>query len=372
MSGLYIHIPYCNTKCSYCDFVSYTNTKTIDKYINALKNEITLNQKTLKDLKPSTIFIGGGTPTLVPVHLMHDLFKELSQVINISDVKEWTIEANPKTISLEKLNAYKQIGINRISLGVQSLQQGLLDLISRKHTPAEAIKAIQLAQGVGFENISVDLLYGLPNQTTANILDDIKRLVNEEVKHISFYGLQLEEGTPLHERVNSGRITLPKEEDIKKQYLQAVDLLTNYGYKQYEISNFSKPNFKSLHNLGYWNRGNYLGLGVASHSKIAKKRFYNTNSLNEYLSTLEGNKLPIKESQVLKKSEEKLEQVMLKLRTDMGIPLKQFTNCPKFSLYHDNLISNSLAVNEKGTLKLTANGYLLSNKIIADLWNFIE
>ncbi|WP_350342505.1 radical SAM family heme chaperone HemW [Proteinivorax tanatarense] len=372
MSGLYIHVPYCHSKCSYCDFTSYASAHNYSDYISAVIRELKLQQEKIAVLKPSTIFMGGGTPTILPTDLIAELFFELSRIYNLRNIVECTIEANPKTLTLENLIAYKKIGFNRISIGVQSLQSEILNSISRAHNPTEAIEAITLAKVAGFENISVDLLYGLPSQKKGHVLNDINRLISEGVKHISFYGLQVEENTPIQNKIEKGLLHLPNEKEVISQYLEGANLLESKGYKQYEISNFSKKNYKCLHNLGYWDGSDYLGLGVSSHSKKGNKRFYNTEKISKYLKNIQEGFIAVEKVYALAEHEEKLERLMLSMRTNEGVPLSNMVYSNAAKKYIENLVSNNMAQTVEGKLILTPKGYLLSNKIISDMWDFIE
>lgn len=275
--GIYVHIPFCKKRCSYCDFVSYAGKEDkIDQYFKALKNEIeTYN---LKDYNVTTIYIGGGTPSFVDSKYI----KEIIQKINKGAI-ELTIEVNPGTITKQKIEEYKNCGINRLSIGLQSTNDNLLKEIGRIHTYDEFLNTYKLAKEAGFENINIDLMIGLPNQTIADLKHAINEIKKLEPKHVSVYSLIVEEGTKIEKQLSSGELQLPDDELERQMYWYVKDQLELLGYEHYEISNFAKKGYKSKHNWNCWEQKEYIGLGCAAHSYLNGVRYANTDNLEEYI-----------------------------------------------------------------------------------------
>ena len=275
--GIYIHIPFCIKKCEYCDFVSYCNKeKYVPQYINALKKEIKNNIN--KEYKITTIYIGGGTPSSIEENYIADIIETIKLNMNDENLKnfeniEVTIEVNPGTVTEKKLKTYKEIGINRLSIGLQETHDELLKSIGRIHTYEEFLKTYNLARKIGFNNINVDLIIALPNQTIQDIKENLEKIIKLNPEHISVYSLILEEGTPFYNKYNENKIKLPDEELERNMYWYVKNTLENNGYMHYEISNFSKKGFESKHNMNCWNQEEYLGFGVAAHSYNNKTRY---------------------------------------------------------------------------------------------------
>lgn len=363
MAGIYFHIPFCLKKCYYCDFISFPNIEKQNEYTQCLIKEIQLRKEILKTKEWSTIFFGGGTPSLLSLHNLGKIIDELALYIDFNKIKEFTIEVNPKTLTLEKLQFYKANNINRISLGLQTFNLRELKVIGRIHTPQDAIETVQIAKGQGFDRISVDLIYGLPFQTLETLMASLETACSLGINHISFYGLQVEENTPLEKMIISKELTIPNDEMQENLYLSGVEYLIKKGFKQYEVSNFALGNNIALHNYNYWLYKDYLGFGVSSYSKLANKRFANTDNIDEYCYKLKGNNLPIKEVEILTYEEMEFEQKMLSLRTARGLKLDGVKN---YDIVPE-LIHNGLAYINGDRLKLTAKGYLISNEIINKL-----
>ena len=266
--SLYIHIPFCIEKCAYCDFVSYKVTdaeksNAVENYISALKTEIQLYSDLLKDSKIKTIFIGGGTPSSIKGSYILEIVNQIKAFNTLKDLEEFTIEINPGTLNEEKINAYLSAGINRISMGVQSAQDTLLKSIGRIHTFNEFLTTYKGLRERGFDNINLDLMFGLPNQSIDDIKYTLKVISELQPDHISAYALKLEEGTPMYNAYERGEINLPDEDTERAMYHLIESVLKDNGYDQYEISNFAKPNRESKHNLVYWENKAYPGLGIA-------------------------------------------------------------------------------------------------------------
>lgn len=364
--GIYIHIPFCIKKCEYCDFVSYCNKKEyVPQYINALKKEIKNNIN--KEYKITTIYIGGGTPSSIEENYIADIIETIKLNMNDEDLKnfeniEVTIEVNPGTVNEEKLQVYKKIGINRLSIGLQETHNELLKSIGRIHTYEEFIKTYNLARKIGFNNINVDLMIALPNQTIQDIKENLEKITKLNPEHISVYSLILEEGTPFYNKYNENKIKLPDEDLERNMYWYVKNTLENNGYMHYEISNFSKKGFESKHNMNCWNQEEYLGFGVAAHSYNNKVRYSNTNSIEEYIK---GSNKIIHEKQTLEDMQK--EYMLLGLRKIEGINIQKFKNKfaqnPIFIFKEqlNKLVDEELIIVDGNEIKLTNKGLDLAN-----------
>jgi oxygen-independent coproporphyrinogen-3 oxidase len=372
--SLYVHIPFCIKRCIYCDFVSgaYTPEKAA-AYLVALKKEIS---SIPADRPLSTFHIGGGTPTVLTADQLSDLIKRIFGHFNFTDDHEYTIEANPGTISREKLISIRSAGMNRISIGVQSFDNDELKFLGRIHTGQEAEEAVRLARDAGFENIGVDLIYGIPGQDIETLKHSLEKAVSLKPNHISAYELTVEEGTGLYTLLNStsqlkasaqadsiiplnpplskgdsyssllqrgargdfsnenvsAKIKLPLEEQIIEMYEYTIDYLASKGYLHYEISNFGLPGSFSRHNLNYWERGDYYGAGVGAHSFVNNTRSHNTAELERYLDLLSGGKKPVEHSEEITSDEAVSEAIFLGLRKTEGINIEAFSRRYKINL----------------------------------------
>ncbi len=364
--GIYIHIPFCIKKCEYCDFVSYCNKeKYVPQYINALKKEIKNNIN--KEYKITTIYIGGGTPSSIEENYIADIIETIKLNMNDENLKEFknveiTIEVNPGTVTEKKLETYKEIGINRLSIGLQETHDELLKSIGRIHTYEEFLKTYNLARKIGFNNINVDLMIALPNQTIQDIKENLEKIIKLNPEHISVYSLILEEGTPFYNKYNENKIKLPDEKLERNMYWYVKNTLENNGYIHYEISNFSKKGFESKHNMNCWNQEEYFGFGVAAHSYNNKTRYSNTNSIEEYIK---GSNKIIHEKQTLEDMQK--EYMLLGLRKIEGINIQKFKN--KFAqnpifIFKEQLsklVDEELIVIDGNEIKLTNKGLDLAN-----------
>ena len=301
--GLYIHIPFCRQKCFYCDFPSFAGReKKIDRYLQALEQEFALlrqrvNPKdnaidTESKFAPRTIYIGGGTPTALNAHQLEKLLEIAQKYVVVAKAEEFTVEMNPGTVNKEKLLLLQQAGVNRLSVGVQSFDDHCLKKIGRIHTAQEAVDTIELAHNLGFGNISLDLIYGLPQQDREILTQSVERALTLPVQHISIYGLQLEEGTAFHRMEALGKLQLPTDELVETMHDYIVEKLPEAGYQRYEISNYALPGYESKHNLSYWQDVDYLGLGSGAHSYWQGTRYENPSSIDDYISALEAGRLP--------------------------------------------------------------------------------
>ena len=359
--GLYIHIPFCAHKCDYCDFVSFANNDDkIETYINKVIEEINLDK--LENYKITTIYIGGGTPSYIDSKY---ITKVLS-CINKKDAEEITIEVNPGTVDKKKLEDYYNAGVNRLSIGLQSTKNNILKEISRIHTYEQFLDTYNLARNVGFKNINVDLMIGLPNQTINDVNNSLKEVINIKPEHISVYSLILEEGTVLEKKINRGILNLPDENIERKMYWEVKKRLENAGYVHYEISNFAKQGFKSKHNSNCWVQKEYIGIGLAAHSYIDKKRYSNTENLGKYLSNIKHNRII---HEIQNTDEEQKEFMLLGLRKIEGVNIQAFKN--KFIqnpiyLYREQLnklVKNNLIEIDINYIRLTKKGIDLANLV---------
>ncbi len=363
--GLYIHIPFCKQKCKYCDFISYTDKEDIfDEYIDRLSVEA----QEYKGAKIDTVFIGGGTPSLLSCEQLRALTEMVKTTFILSDDCEITIEANPKTLDSNKLKTLKSFGINRISLGVQSFCDEELKAIGRIHDGKTAYNTVELIKEHGFNNFNLDIMLNLPNQTKESLLNTLETAISLNPSHISCYSLILEENTPLFREYESGKFEITSDEYDRELYTLAKNILSQNGYRQYEISNFAKEGFKSRHNLKYWSCDEYIGLGVAAHSYLNGTRFYNTSEINDYLK---GN-YHTKEETVLTKEDKISEYIIMRLRLTDGVPTEEFKkkfNADFYEIYKtiiDKFISAGFMKYEDKSYRLTDRGFDISNSIMCE------
>ena len=364
--GIYIHIPFCKQKCNYCDFISYTNKcDKIESYMKCLEKEIDCFDFTKYNI--TTIYIGGGTPSYIDSkyikQIMNTIYKKIQLEKNELKNIEITIEVNPGTVTKEKLQDYKDIGINRLSIGLQCVQDRLLKLLGRIHTYEEFLNTYNLAKEVGFDNINIDLMLGLPNQSIEDLKESLNKIILLNPNHISTYSLIVEEGTNIYNQLENNELKLPDEELERNMYWYVKNLLELNGYNHYEISNFSKKGKESKHNMNCWNQEEYIGFGIAAHSYINNIRFSNTNNLEEYIKNVNNNELEknkiIEEEQTVE--DNKNEFMMLGFRKIEGVDIakfkEKFVDNPIF-IYKEKL--NKLV--EEGLIEIDLNNIRLTNK----------
>ncbi|MDU5080583.1 coproporphyrinogen III oxidase [Tissierella sp. P1] len=371
--SLYIHIPFCISKCYYCDFSSFVNINhKIDDYIDSLIHELSLYKERISEYNIKTIFIGGGTPSCINPKYINRILEFIYKNFRTTGLVEVTIEANPGTLDREKVRIYKKSGINRVSIGVQTLDDKLLESIGRVHKAKDFYRSYEILREENINNINVDLIFGLPNQTIDNVIDSLKKVIELGVEHISYYGLILEEGTRLYKSYIEGKILLPDEDMERLMYHKATEYLIEHGYDHYEISNYALPSYECKHNLVYWDVKPYLGIGLSSHSNMEGKRFSNTSDINIYIENLKKKILPIEDEEIIDKNTEIEEFCILGLRKISGIGKTQFKN--RFSieieeLYKDIInkhIKNGLILNDDNCIRLTKRGLDLSNLVEID------
>lgn len=353
--GVYVHIPFCKRKCYYCDFISFCEKDELqEKYINTVIQEIEDFFNLNKNVKIKTIYIGGGTPSFIDGKYI----EKIMNTFNKEGVVEATIEVNPGSASLEKLKKYKECGINRLSIGLQSTEDRLLKKIGRIHNYNDFLATYNLAREVGFDNINVDLMIGLPGQTIEDVKSSLNKVINLNPSHISVYSLIVEENTIIYNLIEQNKIVLPDEELERNMYWYVKNYLELGGYEHYEISNFAKNGKKSLHNLDCWNQKEYVGFGASAHSYLNRKRFCNIGVLEEYIKDFKNTK-EVQEVQSF--YETKQEYMLLGLRKIKGVCISHFKN--KFGENPIFLFKNELnKLIEEGLLEITTNNIKLTNK----------
>lgn len=362
--GIYVHIPFCIKKCSYCDFISYPNQyEKQERYIDKIINEIEDNKQLLQSNEITTIYFGGGTPSSIKPELIEKVLKKIFEFGKIKSCQEIeiTIEVNPGTVTKKKLQMYKNCGINRLSIGLQSGKDEILEKIGRIHKYEQFLNTYYWAIESGFENINVDLMLGLPGQTIVDLKDSLDKVTNLEPKptHISVYSLIVEEGTEIEKKISKGEIMLPDEEEERNQYHYIKNFLELKGYKHYEISNFAKKGFESKHNLNCWKQMQYIGFGVAAHSYVNGIRYSNTSDLSEYLSNQSENIKTIEEKQ--NKDDMEKEYLLLGLRKLEGISINKFKE--KFGENPIYLFRNKLQkLVKENLIEVDLNCIRLTNK----------
>ncbi len=366
MNTLYIHIPFCAQKCFYCSFiVSIGQEHHVDLYIDCLKMEAQRYQGEI--LK--SIYIGGGTPTLISEKQLQRIFQIIHRHFQLSSDIEWTIEANPEGLDLSKLRFLKGEGINRISLGVQSLNDKYLKILGRNHDSLTAVKAFDQIRIAGFDNVNVDLMFSFPNQTMDELKKDVTALIQLGSEHLSLYTLTIEENSKFYGQ----NIQLQDDCDQAQQYLYVCDCLKEQGFEQYEVSNFSKPTKASQHNLNYWKGGYYIGLGIGAHSHSRVKRSWNISKLNEYMSRMEKG-LSVEEGSERLTSYNRMKEVVLfGLRMNCGVNIKEITE--RFDCFLGDeqqkkivqFIEGGLLIEDGDILKTSIKGRLVLDEICAQL-----
>ncbi|MCQ2342167.1 MAG: radical SAM family heme chaperone HemW [Paludibacteraceae bacterium] len=359
MQSIYIHTPFCVSRCKYCDFFSTTCLDRRHEYVDAVLAEWEQRKLSSPDNPIQTLYMGGGTPSLLEIS---DI-QRLISAIATKDTVEITLEANPGDLSPDKLRALRAIGINRLSIGIQSFRNPLLRLIGRRHTARQARLAVQWAQQAGFDNISIDLIYALPGQNMMQWAMDVKKAVRLHVRHISCYCLTYEDGTEMHRLLHNGAFRATSEHQQNRMYRYLCRVLERNGYEHYEVSNFALPGYRSRHNSTYWNDTPYIGLGAGAHSYDGQIRSWNPNDLEAYISGINSHSLQ-RESETLTGEQKHMEQIMLGLRTCEGIPASLVENrLPKVQDY----IRRGLLQQKGDRLAATQQGLYILNRIIDDL-----
>lgn len=376
---LYIHLPFCKSKCRYCDFASYAGCESLmPRYIDALLQEAALQAEQLNQPAIDTVFIGGGTPSLLPADLLARLMKGLHERFPIAAQAEFTSEANPGTLTAQWLDAAVRYGVNRLSMGMQAKQPELLQALGRIHDAQQVEQSVAIARSAGIENISLDMMFGLPGQTVAQWHESLDFVLSLQPKHLSCYGLIPEDGTPLKADLDSGKLCLPDEETERIMYDDTLAILSRNGFEQYEISNFALPGYECRHNLGYWRQVPYLGLGASASSMLpdhqaAYCRVTNPPSIHEYLSMMDEHAWHKRETSSVSPAEARFETLMLGLRTTKGISENDYATMHGSSLQNDygatlsSLAERHLLIHENGWWRLTRRGMDVQNGILVEL-----
>jgi len=360
IEGLYIHIPFCRKKCPYCDFLSFTDLSKPKKlYLHLLLKELEL-YLSLYEIKLKSIYFGGGTPSLIPPSLYQTFFKKIKEFLRLNSLEEITIEINPEDYTEEDLKILREMGINRLSIGVQSFLNKNLQFLKRRHSPEDSIKKIELAYKVGFQNISIDLIWGLPSQTQEDLNKEFLIIRELPITHISAYKLTVYEETPLYYEVAKGKVKLPTDEIIETLYWTLLENLYELGFKRYEISSFGKTEkYFSIHNRLYWEMKPFLGLGVGAWSFDLRKRWKNFSSLDKYERALKNQKFPVEQVEIITQEEFRKEKIILGLRTTKGIEL-ELVNLKKIP----EEILKEFFIIENNRLRFNDKGFLVSNTLL--------
>ena len=370
MAGIYIHMPFCHSKCHYCDFYSLPRLELRSKYVASLirELEIQLNNPEWNNLKWETIYIGGGTPSLLP---KEELLR-ITETLPLENVNEFTIEANPEDVTPDWVDTVLSAGIDRVSIGIQSLNDSELHNVGRRHTSEQAIEALNCLRSGGIKNISADLIYGLPGQTIESWRRSVTRLMEFNPEHISSYALSYEPGTKLYARRMSGKIAETDEDIIDSMYHYLIAMAEEHGYDHYEISNFGKPDYHSRHNSSYWTFTPYLGIGVAAHGFIGDKRYANPWNINKYNDSINKGNL-VAEIETLSVNDVYNEYIMTALRTSKGVSygrLEELTNKSHLEDFKNKAIpflkNQSLDITHSG-VRIPEDRWLISDAIIREL-----
>lgn len=373
--SIYIHVPFCERKCTYCDFYSIESTQYIADFVDTLLSEIELRLSTLPaPPNPNTIFFGGGTPTLLTPEQMQRIMAALPSP---ADGAEITMEANPGTITKEKLTAYRAIGVNRLSIGIQSFQAPELEFLTRIHSAEQAVQGVALAREAGFENVNVDLMFALPNQTMTSLADTIRRTLELRPDHISAYSLIYEHGTPLYRRLMKGEVTPTNDEVDADMYEFVTTQLTSAGYHQYEVSNFARNGKQCKHNLTYWHALDHLSFGPSAHGLLHGMRYWNHRSLTSWRLLVQQGTLPQANTESLSRNEQLEELLFLTLRAN-GLPFQRIYDEFGLDLQHvaesifNQWVEGGLAIWKTDTLQLTPRGYAICDELTVQMMRTVE
>ena len=378
--GLYIHIPFCEKKCRYCGFLSFDgyDDETYERYTRALCSEIEGYNETFTEIySPDTIFIGGGTPSLLSPDRVKRIMDSVYRTFDVEEKAEITIESNPNSLTQEKLDAYIEAGINRLSMGAQSMDDRILEALGRVHRSGDVVRAYEMARSAGFTNINIDLMFAVPEQSLKDVLDSVGAVTEMGPEHISLYGLQLEEDTIFYEEYKSGILDIPEESEERRMYHEALAVIRGAGYQHYEISNCAMPGYECRHNLKYWHMENYLGAGLGAHSYIMGNRSKNVDYMDEYLLLTSAGRAPVDQTRTQMDTMEDAMGIFVftALRTRRGVDLSEFESRfgePFFTVYKDKAdlikkyIDDGLMVLSGNMLSLTEEGIDVSNDIMSE------
>ncbi|GAE26946.1 coproporphyrinogen III oxidase [Halalkalibacter wakoensis JCM 9140] len=379
ITAAYVHIPFCEHICHYCDFNKvFLKNQPVDEYIHCLLEEMKMTMKDNPTDQLKTVYIGGGTPTALSAKQLDILLKGMRDILPLETIQEYTIEVNPDSIEEDKLEVLKENGINRLSIGVQTFNESLLKEIGRTHNKSSVEDAIKRSRQAGFSNISLDLMFGLPNQKPVDFLATIREAIALEVEHLSAYSLKVEEKTVFYNRQRQGKLTLPPEEDEVIMYEQLLKETKEAGFIQYEISNFAKPGFESKHNLVYWNNEEYYGFGAGAHGYVGGIRHQNHGPIPKYLQAVKNQVLPALSRHEVTSVERIEEAMFMGLRKIAGVDFDQFEQrygrpldgCFKQQIEH--LLERGLVEIQGRSLRLTKEGLLLGNEVFEQFIAVLE
>lgn len=371
--GLYVHIPFCRQKCGYCDFISFVvGDEAIDSYVTVLCAEIVAQGGLFASggrRRVDTIYLGGGTPSLLTAEQVERIFSSLRAAFAVDETAEITIEANPGTVTQDKMTAWRRVGINRVSLGIQSLQDHVLAKAGRIHGRSEALRCLQELRQAGFVNLSADLIYGLPGQKLDDVVQDCRELVRLGLEHLSVYGLTVEDDTPFRQLQQQGRLALPEEEVEDAMYEAVVHELESAGYERYEISNYCRSGHYSRHNSKYWRFAEYLGLGAGAHSFVSGRRWANPAELEEYLQVeWPGFSLPDQLDPDIQQGE----YIMLALRTRQGVDAEDYQRHfghsfdARYGEVTHRMVGRGWLVATSDGIRLTSAGMKFGNRVFRE------
>ena len=374
--GLYIHIPFCEKKCGYCDFYSVTDRSSLNAFLQALHNEFSLVREEINPLEPfDTVYFGGGTPSLLTAAEIETILNQLSKHFPLADNVEITLEANPGTIDAHTFSGFRAAGINRLSIGIQSFNDEELRFLGRIHDAAQAEDTIRSAQKAGFENFSLDLIFAQPGQTLKSWRRSLNKALSFEPAHISAYNLVFEEGTPFFTKLQQGALSAQPEESEIRFWEMTLNLLTSAHFPPYEVSSFARaPRYYSRHNIKYWTHTPYLGFGPSAHSFWGKQRWSRPRSVSRYLSEVNQNRLPAAHSETLSSKTLEFEHIFLSLRMYRGLNLNEFERIfktsfrDKYATEYALLIRNNRAIEENGFFKLTQKGMIICDTILQEFY----
>lgn len=376
VASLYLHIPFCEKKCIYCDFYSIENHSSMNDFLAALHCEIALHAAYGSEETFETIFFGGGTPSLLEPVQLESILDHLHKTFHVTRDAEITVETNPGTVTHEKLASYRNLGVNRLSIGIQSFHEDELKFLGRIHDSLQAVQCVELARQVGFDNLSVDLIFSLPGQTIARWEENLRRALSLEPEHISAYSLIVEDNTPLARMVRSKLVSTNPIETEAELYEITMATMEANGFEHYEVSNYAKPGYRSKHNYNYWCHKKYLGFGPSAHSfwkdGCTNRRWWNIANISTYCERLRENRLPVASSEEITTKELANERIFLGLRSD-GLNLDQLKSDFGVELpahQHgiiQHLVGENIATLENHRLRLTSKGFLLCDEVSEQL-----
>jgi len=371
-TAIYLHIPFCDHKCIYCDFYSLIDYKNVEAYLKAIKKELIHYSGLYSENRIiDTIFFGGGTPSFMEPKYIYEIINTIEENYNVSSSAEITIETNPGTVTISKLSEFKKVGINRLSIGIQSFDESELKFLTRIHDKKTAIETVNDAADSGFENISIDLIFSLPSQSKKTWEENLRLAIDLPIQHIAAYSLILERGTILNKMVLDGKIKMTSENHDAELYQYTMDFLETNNFFQYEVSNFTKKGYECRHNLYYWQYEDYLGFGTASHSFVNRKRWWNYSSLKKYISEIDQFGNAVRGSEELNDKQIADELVMLGLRSKGLILEKLKTFSPNWYIEKKNIINSFIKENHLkencGIISCTPKGYMICDEIIKNL-----